>query len=237
MSNQTKQSKTSIPDEFAARIGDAGRGLMAPLKGYTSLLRDAVPSDSKERAWIEKLINTTEKLEACFAQLEMCHIDRRGRPESFHWADSIRRVVESLEFGNDMSVDFRVEHCPSAPIVQHRSIVERVLFQLMRNAMEAAGGNGLVTIKVIDELVGTPAAPLQRFVVTIRDDGHGVPGKYSQEIWKPHFSTRTEHLGLGLPYVSDAAGFIDMDVYMQSRENVGTDVTLVIKDLGGQTHE
>ncbi len=70
--------------------------------------------------------------------------------------------------------------------------LNEVWAQLLANAMEAVeGGEGRITVRTRGEL--------DRVVVEIADNGHGVPPELHDRIWEPFFTTRPgRHAGLGL---------------------------------------
>ena len=70
--------------------------------------------------------------------------------------------------------------------------LNEVWAQLLANAIEAVEkGTGSVTVRTRGEL--------DRVVVEIADNGHGVPAELHDRIWEPFFTTRPgRHTGLGL---------------------------------------
>ena len=72
-------------------------------------------------------------------------------------------------------------------------LLRQVLFNLLLNAIQAAGENGKIEIVV----QRGPASG----VLEIRDDGPGVPPERRQEVFKPYFTTHQKGTGLGLAVV------------------------------------
>jgi signal transduction histidine kinase len=70
--------------------------------------------------------------------------------------------------------------------------LNEVWAQLLANALEAVEtGAGRIGVRVRSEL--------DRVVVEILDNGHGVPPEIADRIWEPFFTTRPgPHTGLGL---------------------------------------
>lgn len=69
--------------------------------------------------------------------------------------------------------------------------MERVLLNLISNAVQASFEGGEVIIGT--NIEGRDA------VISISDDGPGVPLKIREEIFSPFFTTKKEGTGLGLP--------------------------------------
>jgi two-component system sensor histidine kinase HydH len=73
-------------------------------------------------------------------------------------------------------------------------LLRQVLFNLILNAIQAAGLNG--RIQIVTRKSGSAEAALE-----VRDDGAGVPLENRQEIFKPYFTTNQQGTGLGLAVV------------------------------------
>jgi C4-dicarboxylate-specific signal transduction histidine kinase len=52
-------------------------------------------------------------------------------------------------------------------------------------------------------------------------------------IWRPFYTTKRNHIGLGLPYVAAAASITESEIEVASVEGQGTAVGLVITEQGG----
>lgn len=68
--------------------------------------------------------------------------------------------------------------------------LDRVLVNLTRNAAQAMGFKGVLTIRT--EIKG------DLVILSVIDTGTGVPPELADEIWKPFFTTKGNGEGLGL---------------------------------------
>jgi signal transduction histidine kinase len=90
------------------------------------------------------------------------------------------------------------------PVLMNAKDMEEVIVNLVKNAVEAAGGKILVRIKT--EAVG------DKVRVTVNDDGGGIPREILAQIFDPFFTTKRTSggsgLGLSISYgiVSDHGG-------------------------------
>ena len=73
-------------------------------------------------------------------------------------------------------------------------LLRQVLFNLLINAIQAAGENGKIQMAV-------QRASATEAVLEVRDDGPGVPPENRSEIFKPYFTTQQKGTGLGLAVV------------------------------------
>lgn len=97
---------------------------------------------------------------------------------------------------------------PALPLVDaDAELLERVFFNLLRNALEASPPDALVTIKTRR----TPTAVEIAFI----DRGPGVPPEHRELIFNPFFTTKPGGIGLGLAVsakiVGDHGGAITVD--------------------------
>jgi signal transduction histidine kinase len=76
-----------------------------------------------------------------------------------------------------------------------RTQLEQALVNLGKNALEAAGRGGRVTIRVTS---GSGRAVLQ-----VEDTGAGIPPEAASQIFTPFFSTKEQGQGLGLTLVQE----------------------------------
>jgi signal transduction histidine kinase len=88
--------------------------------------------------------------------------------------------------GREVDLQLQTE----APLVGDEEILERAFENLIRNALEAAGPGGHVTVGASSEAGSV--------LVTIEDDGPGLPPDALLGL-RPFFTTKPGGLGLGLP--------------------------------------
>lgn len=104
-----------------------------------------------------------------------------------------------------------VDLLPELPRVHlNRAEMEQVLLHLLRNAVESGDGEPVSTV------VRTRHRD-RRVVVTVEDDGRGIPPEVRDRIFDPFFTTRREQgatgLGLALAHsiVTDHGGILDVE--------------------------
>jgi nitrogen fixation/metabolism regulation signal transduction histidine kinase len=89
---------------------------------------------------------------------------------------------------------------PDLPQVQaDRDQIQRALVNLVKNAIEALGGTGLIVLRAVragDDVIALEVA----------DNGPGIPAGLREKIFRPYFTTKAEGTGLGLAIVQRIAG-------------------------------
>ncbi len=107
--------------------------------------------------------------------------------------------------------------------------LKEVLINLIINACEAIGDNGLIDIsreQQRDEDLG------QVMVIRIQDNGPGVPEELQDKIFQPFFTTKDEGTGLGLSMVSRIIEAHNGKLRFTSEQGVGSifEIILPVKE-------
>jgi two-component system sensor histidine kinase DctS len=102
-----------------------------------------------------------------------------------------------------VGVPVRILVEPGLPaVVCDRTMVEQVLLNLARNAMQAMDQPGLATPSLVIEVRRISAAPRQDgkdwLEFSVEDVGPGIPAQVREQLFTPFFTTKSEGMGLGL---------------------------------------
>ena len=156
------------------------------------------------------------------------------------WANSSLRFVEE----GTSRVNLIADLSPTPLVVRgSESQLARAVDNLIRNAVEAIGGNGEVVVKsakvdVHEPRTGYELVPAGRYAtLSVSDDGCGIEAHELGQVFEPFFSKKrakeTSGSGLGLSIVHGVVkehdGFIDVS----STPEVGTTISLYIPLVDG----
>jgi signal transduction histidine kinase len=103
------------------------------------------------------------------------------------------------------------------PLVGDEELLERAFENLVRNAADAGGTGGRVWVEVAREA--------QSVIVTVADDGPGMPPERRAEI-RPFFTSKAGGLGLGLPIALKIVRLHDGTLELGDRSPRGLSVTV-----------
>jgi signal transduction histidine kinase len=85
-----------------------------------------------------------------------------------------------------------------------RGQMEQALVNVLKNAMEAIGHEGVITIRLLAHAPGNvPGNATARGVVVIEDTGPGIPDEARANLFTPFFSTKETGQGIGLTLVQE----------------------------------
>jgi two-component system sensor histidine kinase DctS len=118
--------------------------------------------------------------------------------------DGIRALVDLQ--ARQSYVTLQVEVPPALPpVLADRVLLEQVLLNLTRNAIEAmqdiARERRVLRIEAAHELDAGQVS------VSVIDNGHGIPPDVAERLFSPFFSTKAEGMGMGLSICRTAIEF------------------------------
>jgi nitrogen fixation/metabolism regulation signal transduction histidine kinase len=102
---------------------------------------------------------------------------------------------------------------PTPPIDLDRNQFEQVLVNVLKNAMEAIGEEGKITLRLVHEN-GRP-------VLRIADTGPGIPEEIRPLLFTPFFSTKRDGRGLGLTLAQEILSQHGFDFGLENRVEGG----------------
>ncbi|MBO0797353.1 MAG: PAS domain-containing protein, partial [Blastocatellia bacterium] len=108
------------------------------------------------------------------------------------------------------------------PVRLDRSQMELVLVNILKNAIEAIGEDGLITI----HLGGRPG----RIFVTIEDSGCGISTDVRPNLFTPFFSTKENGQGIGLTLVQEILDGHGFEFSLESQAGQSTRFTIYLSD-------
>ncbi|RMG99329.1 MAG: PAS domain S-box protein [Aquificota bacterium] len=113
----------------------------------------------------------------------------------------------------EKGVDFRV-HAEDFTFLTDRHAFGVIVGNLIKNALEAVpyGGSVKVRLERSDD----------KLVLSVEDNGPGIPKSYREKVFEPFFSTKKNGTGLGLPLVLRHTYKLGGNVSVHSKEGKGT---------------
>ncbi|MFT4540412.1 MAG: FixJ family two-component response regulator/two-component sensor histidine kinase [Planctomycetota bacterium] len=199
------------------------RNLLHVIQALSDSAQQLHPSSPEMVQVLEELDSTIE----CATQISRAQ-PSRGEPTNL---SSLLFQATALARRSSPS-DIHVElDCPDNELcsIVDRVALIRVLLEICSNAVSAMPAGGLLQISLesIDLGVETPAKPKllgtgRYAVVEICDSGEGMSANEVEASFKPGFTSRVEHSGLGLATASEAMGRQDGGIRVMSEPGVGT---------------
>ena len=178
----------------AAGLAHETRNPLNIIRGMAQLLSKSPGLTPEIEEKSSAIVNQTDKVTAQLNEFINYSRPREVRRTRLALTAAVQEVVRTLGFDIEEK-KLTVETIGDPLFIEaDEQLLRQVLFNLIMNAIQAAGAGG--RIQVVMRKSGAAEAALE-----IRDDGPGVPAENRQEIFKPYFTTNQKGTGLGLAVV------------------------------------
>lgn len=174
--------------DFAAAVSHEFKTPLAGIQGAVELLQEHEMAPEERRRFLDNIAADGRRLAALVTRLlDLARADM-AQPEAGLAVDVIPPVTKAVDARSDL-LAITMHLSPRGPLVAvPASTVEMVLSTLLENSRQA----GAASVAIDTAVVGA------HLVLTIADDGSGVPEADAQRVFEPFFTTRREEGGAGL---------------------------------------
>lgn len=169
------------------------------IRGAAQLLEQEFP-DSEHREYTRVIIREADRLKNLVNRLLGPNRAPQKAPVNVH--EVLEHVRQLCEAESPPDVSFLRDYDPSIPdLIGDREQLIQALLNLVRNAMQAVGSDGSISLRSRTRRQFTIAGVRHKLViqVDIEDTGPGIAPAMMDKIFFPMITTRAEGTGLGLP--------------------------------------
>ena len=218
-----RAEKESAWRDMARQIAHEVKNPLTPMRLAAEHLRrawrDKVPKfDEVLERSVDLIVRQTESLQriaSAFSDFARFPVRRR---EPVDVGAVLDEVLDMWRDVPSLTIAREIER-PLPPMSADPDEIRRVLVNLTKNAVEALDGRP-----------GRMAATLARrggdLVLTLADDGPGIPQDVLPRLFEPYLSTKTKGTGLGLAICRRAVEDLSGTISIESRAGAGTTVTV-----------
>ncbi len=215
---------------LAAGLAHEIKNPLSGIKGAAQLLQMELEGNRELQEYTGLVIRETERVNRIIEELLNLSRPRKARPGKANISQILDEIVmlQKPVFA-DRFIRFALRLDPSIPdIYNDRDLLVQLFLNLIKNAGEASPENGEITIESridAEYHMSIPGAQsTQMVLVTINDEGPGIPQKHLEHIFMPFYTTKTGGSGLGLAVcqriIADFGGFLNIS----NRPQGGTSV-------------
>ncbi len=190
--------------EMAAGLAHEIRNPLGAIKGAAQMM-DQHADEGAQKELLGIIQEEVERLNNVVGSFLDYARPYRGNPVPLDVSQVIERTVQLLKNGLPPTIELRVELAASLPPVRmDPEHLRQVLFNLVRNAIEAMKNHGVVTVKALARTRGsfvraTEESPAPDVVdVSVHDHGPGIDPAVQRNLFIPFFTTKASGTGLGL---------------------------------------
>ena len=145
-----------------------------------------------------------------------------GRIEKLNVITELNRALMAVfPPGTYSSIQVHTDYEEDLPalLMQRRHFAE-IVVNILQNARDALGGLGEINVQA-------HSGPEQTVVITIQDDGPGIPADKLERVFEPYFTTKEKGTGLGLSIARHNAEMYGASVRVESAEGAGARFILI----------
>lgn len=210
LEQQTRlQERLVTVGQLAAGIAHEIRNPLAAISGSIELLKQAPQASEDDRTLMSIVNREIARLDVLIGDLLDYANPRPKRPVDFDLGVLVEETLQVARgdqaFG-DVEVSAEVDK--PLPITADPAKLRQVLWNLVRNAADAASSGGK-HVRVIARAGDTTAT------ITVADDGPGIAPAQLARIFDPFFTTKSKGTGLGLAtshaVIAEHEGRIDVE--------------------------
>lgn len=211
---------------------EIGNPLGAITTCSTSLMSSRARLSGSERELVEIIVDESRRLKKTVTDLLSLSASRELRMEQLDICRLLDYVVRTL--GRDLWIDsgerkIRVQKSYKGAIpavLGDAARLSEALRNILVNAIEAMPGGGRVRLCVATS--GPGDGPADSVIITVSDDGVGIPAADLQCVVMPFFSSKPDRIGLGLTIASEVIGTHGGGIAIESEHGVGTCVQVTL---------
>ncbi len=206
---------------MAAILAHEVKNPLSGIRGAAQLLEQNCPPD--DRSLTRLICDEADRIVALVDRMEVFSDKRPIERSPVNIHDVLEHVRRIAEAGFGRHVRFSENYDPSLPpVFGNRDQLVQVFLNLVKNAAEAVPGEGgEITLATAFQhsvrlaVGGTDARMHLPLVVSVQDNGPGVPDDLAPHLFDPFVTTKPNGTGLGLALVAkiigDHGGVIEFD--------------------------
>jgi len=149
---------------------------------------------------------------------EFSHFARmpQANPQEIDLVSKMKSSVDLFENTSDIDIVCNCSGLSEVIIFADKEQIKSMLTNIIRNAVQAIPSNrhGIVEISL--------KLAKEKALITITDNGVGIPDKLGEKLFVPNFTTKSSGMGIGLALVKRIVETANGTIRYESKVNAGT---------------
>jgi nitrogen fixation/metabolism regulation signal transduction histidine kinase len=206
--------------EMARQVAHEIKNPLTPMKLSIQYLQRAIDNNASNVKDLSKqvahtLVEQIDQLAKIAGDFSQFANIANVRIQIFNISDVLNGIIHL--FGTDERINILCEKDEEPYFIEaDKAQINRLFTNLIKNAIEAYSGNEKAMI-IIRESKNE-----NEVIVSVEDQGHGIPESMRQKIFTPNFTTKSSGTGLGLAICKGIVEKANGRIWFETRENEGT---------------
>lgn len=186
-----KSEKLSVVGQLAAGVAHEIRNPLTSLKGFLQLLQKRT---SENGFFFELMLSELDRVNNIVSEFLVLSKPQAVKMETRNLVQIVQMVVAFLSSQALLS-NVEIVSCiktePEALVTCDENQLKQVFINLLKNAVEAMPGGGVVTVTLL-------YSGKNSVMIRFEDQGHGIPEERLAKLGEPFYTTKEKGTGLGL---------------------------------------
>lgn len=213
-----RTEKLAVVGQLTASIGHELRNPLSRIKTAAALLKNEIQDANKETNELLKIVDNEVMISTKIIN-DLLDFSRERKPDlkQCDLNEIITDTLNRLRFPEYIIVDTQLDKTIPRIYLDDGQI-QQIIINLVLNSIQATENSGKIYIhtQLNNEFVN----------LTIKDTGCGIPAANLEKMFEPLFTTKQKGIGLGMSIVKMLVEKHGGTIQIQSRENIGTTITL-----------
>lgn len=216
-----RAERDAVVGRMAAGVAHELRNPLSSVKGLALLLKSKLDEDGDAEQAADLLVEQVDRLNRSISEL-LDYARPSALQKSVLDVDDLLKKASTFIHTDAQAAGIAIRenyNCPSCRILGDEDKLTQVFLNLSLNSLQAMEHGG--TLQVVTEKDD------QSIVITLEDNGRGIPAEIRSKIFEPYFTTKHEGTGLGLAMSAKIIADHDGTIDIVSTEGQGT--TVIVK--------
>jgi len=217
------QQRLAAVGEMAAGIAHEIRNPLASMSGSIQILRHDLALTSEQEQLMEIVLRESERLNTTIRSFLAYARPQRFQIASFDLRRSLNDTALLLRNSSEVHDGHLIEVDVPPQELRYEADegqIKQIVWNLATNGLRAMPGGGRL------RLVGAPEPSSEGVVLTVQDQGMGIPPEELDGLFQPFHGSFAKGSGLGLAIVHRIVTDYNGEIQVSSQSGVGTTVSV-----------